>query len=436
MSLPSIARVRQHPEMPGVVDLAGTIRDRITSSGLRHRVPVGGSIAVGVGSRGIKTIRTLVAATITTLQDMGYRPFIVAAMGSHGGATADGQRALLASYGITAESMGVPVRTDMETQVVGTSPIGLPIHFDANALAADGIVLINRVKPHTDFRAPFESGILKMMVIGLGKQQGAAQIHKLGVRGLTEVMPAVGRLLIEQTPFALGLAIVENALEWPAEIAALEPETLMEREPILLQRAFGLMGRLPFDQIDVLVVGEIGKNYSGAGMDPNVIGRLLMETQQEPARPRVTRLVALDVSPESHGNIVGVGFADLVTRRLVDQLDPVPFRINTLTANFLERSRIPITLDSDAQVLDAAIQTCWRVDPAEVRMVFCPNTLELDTLWITRPLESEVSNNPELTLDSPYQPIPLDASGHLDQCGLFPECTRSRRQVGHGAPSG
>ena len=205
---------------------------------------------------------------------MGYKPFIVAAMGSHGGATAEGQRELLAGYGVTAEAMGVPVKTDMDTVVLGTNPVGLPIYFDKNAYQADGIVLANRVKPHTDFHATHESGVLKMLVIGLGKRDGASQVHKLGVRGLREVLPAVGRFLVKNTPFALGLAIVENAEDVPAEIVALEPETIFDVEPVLLERARGLMGRLPFDQIDVLVVGELGKNYSGAGMDPNVIGRL------------------------------------------------------------------------------------------------------------------------------------------------------------------
>ena len=235
----------------------------------------------------------------------------------------------------------MPVKTDMETVVLGTNPVGLPIYFDKNAYQADGIVLVNRVKPHTDFHSTHESGVLKMMVIGLGKRDGASQVHKLGVRGLREVLPAVGRFLVKNTRFALGLAIVENAEDMPAEIAALEPETIFETEPVLLERARSLMGRLPFDQIDVLVVGELGKNYSGAGMDPNVIGRLLIETQPDFDRPLITRLVVLDVSEESHGNIVGVGFADLTTERLVSKLDPESFRINVITSCCLERATNP-----------------------------------------------------------------------------------------------
>jgi hypothetical protein len=406
------------------------VRRAILESRLRERVPAGGRIAVGVGSRGITAIPTVAKAAVETLVSMGYRPFIVAAMGSHGSATAEGQCELLAGYGITPEALGVAVRTDMETVVLGTSPIGLPIYFDRNAYEADGIVLLNRVKPHTDFRSAHESGVLKMLVIGLGKRDGASQVHRLGIRGLKEVLPAIGRILVEKTPFALGVAIIENAEDMPAEIVGIEPEEIFDIEPKLLDRARALMGRLPFDQIDVLVVGELGKNYSGAGLDPNVIGRLMIETQPDFDRPAITRLAVLDVSEESHGNAVGVGLADLTTERLVAQIDPGPFRINTLTSCCLERSRIPISLPDDRAVIEAALETCWRTDPAEARMVVAPNTLELKTLWITRPLEGEVRAHPHLALETDYRPLPLSPDGTLDQESLFPESVRGRRHRG------
>jgi len=370
---------------------------------------------------------SLKRAAVDALRELGFKPFVVAAMGTHGGSTAEGQRALLADYGVTTESMGVPVKTDMETVVLGTNPVGLPIYFDRNAHQADGIVLINRVKPHTDFHATYESGVLKMLVIGLGKREGPNQVHKLGLRGMKEVLPAVGRFLLEHTPFALGLEIIENADDVAAEIVAVEPETILDVEPKLLERARGLMGRLPFDQIDVLVVGELGKNYSGAGMDPNVIGRLMVETQNDLERPVVTRLAVLDVSDESHGNIVGVGFADLTTERLVSKLDPVSFRINVLTSCCLERARIPITLPTDREVIEQAIDTCWRIDPSQARIVVIPNTLELETLWVSRPLEDEVRAHRHLTLQSDFQPLPLSADGRLDQVALFPHSNQARR---------
>ena len=326
--------------------------------------------------------------------------------------------------------MGVEVRTDMETVVLGTNPVGLPIFFDRNAHQADGIVLLNRVKPHTDFSGTYESGVLKMLAIGLGKREGATQIHKLGVPGMLHVLPAVMKFLVANTKFALGLAILENAEDMPAEIVAMEPEEILEVEPKLLDRARGLMGRLPFDQIDVLVVGEVGKNYSGSGMDPNVIGRLMVETRPDLARPVVTRLALLDASEETHGNIVGVGFADLTTDRLVARLDPEPFRINVLTSCCLERARIPITLPTDRDVLEASLATCWKVDPLEARMVLIPNTLELTTFWVSPALEAEVAAHPHLTRETEYQPLPIGLDGTLDQESLFPESVRGRRKSG------
>jgi hypothetical protein len=430
MSIPPLARVRQSIPQPRLADVAGTVRRLILESRLRERVKPGGMIALGVGSRGITAIFPIAKAAVETLKEMGYRPFIVAAMGSHGGATPEGQRALLAGYGITPATMGVEVRTEMEALVLGTSPVGLPIYFDKNAYRADGIILLNRVKPHTDFHATHESGILKMLVIGLGKQQGASQVHKLGLRGMKEVLPAVGRFLVQNTKFALGLAILENAEDVPAEIVPIEPETIFDVEPGLLNRARELMGRLPFDQIDVLVVGELGKNYSGAGMDPNVIGRLMVETQNDFERPVITRLCVLDLSEESHGNAVGIGFADLTTERLVSKIDPEPLRVNVLTACCLERARIPITLPTDRDVFQAALDTCWRIDPSKARLVVIPNTLEVNTLWVSPALEDNVRNHPRLTRETDYLPIPFSPDGTLDQETLFPESVRGRRTAG------
>ena len=431
MTFPPMARIRQSIPQPQVADIPATVRSAVRSSGIAQRVRPGGTIAVGVGSRGINSIALVVKATVDVLLDLGYRPFIVAAMGSHGGATAAGQRELLAGYGITPEAMGVEVRTDMDVVEVGTNPVGLPIYFDRNAYQADGIVLVNRVKPHTDFTATYESGILKMLTIGLGKREGATQVHKLGMRGLREVMPAVMKFLVAHTRFVLGLAIVENVADMPAEIVALEPEAILEAEPRLLDRARSLMGRLPFDQIDVLVVGELGKNYSGAGMDPNVIGRLMIETMADHPRPVVTRLVVLDASEETHGNIVGIGFADLTTERLVARIDPEPFRINILTSCCLERGRIPLTLPTDRDVIDAGLQTCWRIDPMEARMVIIRNTLELTTMWVSPALDAEVRSHPHLRFESEYCPLPFDEGGFVDQEAMFPESVRGRRR--HGA---
>ncbi len=238
-------------------------------------------------------------AAVEALKSLGLDPFLLAAMGSHGGGTPEGQRGLLRELGISEESAGCPLRTEIETEIVGTNSLGLPIHFDRQALQADGIVLLNRIKPHTSFTGRFESGLLKMLTIGLGKREGAAQVHKLGLPGLRKLLPEVGAYLLNSTPVALGIGLIENARERTARVVPVEPEELLEVEPVLLDEARGLMGRLPIDQIDVLIVGELGKNYSGTGLDPNVIGRQRVETMPDLPRPVVTRLAVLDLRPRA-----------------------------------------------------------------------------------------------------------------------------------------
>lgn len=427
MSLPPIARVRRHYQQPEVHDVAAEVARQVRSSHLAGRVLAGGRVAITVGSRGIAGLPRIVRAVVDAVRGLGFRPFVVAAMGSHGGGTPAGQRALLAELGVDEVSAGCPIRSEMDTVVLGTNSFGLPIHFDQNAFDADGIILLNRIKPHTSFTGRFESGLLKMLAIGLGKQQGAAQVHKLGLPGLKTMLPEVGAFLLKRTPVALGLGILENAHERTARIVAVEPEELLDVEPVLLDEARGLMGRLPFEQIDVLVVGELGKNYSGTGLDPNVIGRQRVETMPDLPRPVITRLAVLDLSVETRGNALGIGLADLTTERLVRGIDPVPVRVNSLTSNFLTRARVPLSLPTDRDVIAASLDTCWRIDPGEARMVLIPNTLELTTLWVTRPLAADVEAHPELSLETDFLPLPWDDAGNLRQERLFPESVRGKR---------
>jgi hypothetical protein len=429
MELPSFACVRQRFDgQPEADDVAAAVRAAILGSKLRERLQPGARVAITAGSRGIAAIDTILRAAVDTVRKLGFSPSLVAAMGSHGGGTAEGQRLLLAELGITRDSMGCPIQTEMETVALGTNRFGLPIVFDRNAMEADGIVLLNRIKPHTSFTGRYESGLLKMLVVGLGKREGAAQVHKLGLHGLKELIPEVGSVLLAITPVALGVAILENARERTALIEAIEPEDLLDREPVLLEQARGLMGRLPFDQLDVLIVGELGKNYSGTGLDPNVIGRQRVETMPDLPRPIVTRLAVLDVSPESRGNALGVGLADMTTRRLVEQIDPLPIRVNSLTSNVLSRARIPLALATDREVIDACFRTCWRIDPSEARGVIIANTLELESFWITPALEAECASNPHLARKSEFHPLPIDERGTLAQEWLFPRSLRGRRR--------
>jgi Lactate racemase N-terminal domain len=430
MTYPPIARVRQIHNQPEVADVPGAVAAAILSSRITDRVKPGGSIALTVGSRGIAGIDRIARAAVDALKALGFRPFVVASMGSHGGGTAEGQRAMLAEFGVTEGRLGCPIRSEMDTAILGTNSFGLPIHFDRNALGADGIVLLNRIKPHTSFTGRYESGLLKMLTIGLGKHQGAEQVHKLGLPGLRKLLPEVGAFLLEKTPVAFGVALLENAEERTARVVGVEPGELLEVEPRLLDEARTLMARLPFDQIDVLIVGELGKNYSGTGLDPNVIGRQRVETMPDLPRPVVTRLAVLDLSVETRGNATGIGLADLTTDRLVANIDPRPMRVNCLTSNFLARARVPLSLPTDRDVLTACLDTCWRIDPSEARMVLIPNTLEVAHLWVTPPLAGEVESNPHLAFETDFRPIPIAVDGMLDQESLFPESVRGKRAGG------
>ncbi len=423
MSLPKIACVRRDYRQPCVGDIEAAVEAAVASSRLAARMPAGGRIAITAGSRGISGIAGIVRSTVQALRIRGFDPFVVAAMGSHGGGTSDGQRALLAEQGVTENAVGCPIRSEMDTVVLGTNSFGLPVHLDRNAFEADGIVLLNRIKPHTSFTGRYESGLLKMLSVGLGKRQGAAQVHKLGLPGLRTLIPEVGAFLLERARVVLGLAILENALEQTARIVPVEPEELLDVEPRLLEEARDLMARLPFDQIDVLVVGELGKNYSGTGLDPNVIGRQRVETMPDLPRPVITRLAVLDLSVETRGNALGIGLADLTTERLVRGIDPTPMRVNSMTSNFLTRARVPLALPTDHDVIATALDTCWRIERDQARMVLIPNTLEISSFWVSTALAEEVEGHRELCFETDFLPIPFGAGGTWIRSVSFPRAS-------------
>jgi hypothetical protein len=427
MEFPLIAPLRQVVTVPPLADIAGETRRRWLASSLPKKIKPGDRVAVAVGSRGITNLQAMVRATLDVLREAGAKPFVVAAMGSHGGGTAEGQRELLAEYGISEPALGVPVKSDMTAVRLGTNSWGEPVYWDKNAREADAVLTISRVKAHTDFRGKVESGITKMLVIGLGKRDGAAQHHRWGVRGLRDMLPETAKVILENTRFVAGLAILENARDETARLQVVEKEELFQVEPGLLEEAKRMMGRLPFDQLDLLVIGEIGKNYSGAGIDPNVVGRLLLEGEKEFDKPRITRIVCLDLSPESHGNGTGVGIADLTTERLLAQIDPVPFRMNNLTACFLWRSKLPFSFPTDRECIEVGLKTCWQPKQNELRMALIPNTLELADLWVSPPLLEEAKGRKDLEIQGEPRPVPFDAKGNLEQERLFPHSVRGRR---------
>ena len=429
MILPPFQLVRNVAPQPRVADVPGRVREAWLASKVAARITPGMRVAVGCGSRGIRNYLAIAKATIDALRELGAKPFVVAAMGSHGGATAAGQRELLASYGLDEARLGVPVVTDMTATQVGVNSWGEPCYWDANALAADGVVLVARVKPHTDFRGAFESGLLKMLVIGLGKRDGADRHHRWGTRGLRDMMPETAKVLTAKTPFLGGLAILENAHEETARLEVVAAADLFDAEPGLLDEARRIMGKLPFAAIDALIVGECGKNYSGAGIDPNVVGRMLIEAtpEAETNHPRVTRMAVLDISPESHGNGTGIGIADLTTDRALAAIDPEPFRMNNLTARFLWRSKLPLGFATDRECVQAAIDTCWQPIQDRLKVCVIPNTLEVAEAWVSPALAADVRDTPGVELVGGPRDLPFDAVGTLRQEVLFPHSVRGRR---------
>lgn len=405
--------VEQRFDAPQVDDVAAATRHALDQSEILGRLPAGGTIAVGVGSRGIANIATIARATVTRLKEAGYQPFIFPAMGSHGGATPEGQRGILAELGVTEESTGVEIRATMEVQKIGTLPDGPDLYQDAFAAAADAVLLLGRVKPHTDFRSHIESGLAKMSVIGLGKQHGASIMHRLGAEGFKRFLEPAARVYAANTNLAGGLAIVENAYDQTAEIVGLTADEIGgPREAALLERAKKLMASLPFQKIDLLVVQRLGKNISGTGMDTNIIGRLMIPGQPENfGPPDVTAIAVLDLTKETHGNIAGLGLANVTTARVARKIDWQASYMNAVTSGVfgLFRVHLPITMPDDRRALQVAMRCCNR-PPETAGMVLIRDTLTLDRLWVSPSLRATVEAHPRLQIVD-ESPLAFDDHG-------------------------
>jgi hypothetical protein len=378
-AFPSMRLLTQRFPRPRVDDPGRAAGDALAGLGLGPRVR-GRRIAVTAGSRGIRDIVPVLRAVVTHLRALGAEPVVVAAMGSHGGGTAEGQGRVLAHLGLIPQAVGAPVSTAMETEIVGHTPDGLAAYCDRVAAACDGILVVNRIKAHTAFDEPFGSGLLKMLGVGLGKLEGATQIHRQGPTGLARAIQAIAQVHVDRGAVVAGLALVENGYDETAIVEAVPPDRLVERELALFGEAQAMAPRLPVDELDVLVVDEIGKIYAGTGMDTNVIGRRRIPGLPEPAAPRIARVVALRLSPHSDGNAQGIGLADVTTQRLVDAIDRRATYTNTITTTFLQRAFIPVTLDSDREAIAVALETQGGSDPATARLLRIPNTLHLDRL--------------------------------------------------------
>ncbi|MEZ4701023.1 MAG: DUF362 domain-containing protein [Rhodothermales bacterium] len=404
--IPAMARVRQTFEARELPDVAAAVRSEVLSPAIRSRITPGASIAVGVGSRGISNLEAAVGALVAAIKEAGANPFIFPAMGSHGGATAAGQTQVLADYGITEARVGAPIRATMDTVEIVRMADGTPLHMDRHAHEADGVVLINRVKPHTTVRGPIQSGVIKMMVIGMGKIAGATIMHTdHGMDRFAEVLPRAAAALMERIPFLFGVALVEDAYEHTAHVEAILPERLLDREVELQALANDQMPRLLFEEIDVLVIDRIGKEISGSGFDPNVAGRNSRGVTGFD-RPRVQKVVLLDLTDQTHGNATGVGQADVITRRLLNRIDFSTTYANVITSAYLDGGAIPIVMDTADDAVRLAVKTLLRVKPERARIVRIQDTLHISEIHVSEPMLDEVRRNPNLDLISP--PAPMD----------------------------
>jgi hypothetical protein len=400
---PNLAPVRQHLTTDHISDVVEHVRSQLEASDLQTKIKPGMRVAIGLGSRGVGCIRDVVTPLVETLLAWGASPFLVPAMGSHGGGTAEGQREVLIGYGLG--KLGVPILSNMESVQIGTTPEGMPVYTDTNAAQADAIIVVNRIKPHTAFRNHWESGLMKMLAVGLGKERGAATIHGWGLR---DAMPAAARVALAKLPVVAGIAIVENGQHQPAAIELIPADQIEAREPALLQLAWQHLPRIPLEPLDLLILQEIGKDISGTGMDLNVVG-MWRRTGGTP-QPDFRVITALDLTPNSHGNAVGVGYCDIIPQRLADKIDRHVTYTNCLTAGNYNGGKIPITLPTDQDVINAALP---RTNPAQARVVVARNTLDLGILWVSESLLADVPNHATLEQIGPPQPMTFDALGRF-----------------------
>ncbi|MEK3722034.1 MULTISPECIES: lactate racemase domain-containing protein [unclassified Paenibacillus] len=411
--IPQMVRIRQKFDGTKLDNLEQSLKLELQKPGTIDRIKPGQQVAVAVGSRGVANIDLFTKITIDAIKQAGGHPYIVPCMGSHGGATAEGQKDVLHHLGVTEELMGAPIRSSMEVIKLDELPNGLPVYVDQIASTADAIVVINRVKPHTAFRGRIESGIMKMIAIGLGKQKGAEACHQLGFKYMAENVPAMATIMIDKLPIVFGVALVENAYDQTCRIEVLPAEQIEAREEELLKEAKERLPKILFDQVDVLVIDYIGKNISGDGMDPNVTGRY--PTPYAHGGPDVSKMVVLDLTPETKGNANGVGTADFTTQRLVDKMDLAATFVNGLTSTVCAPTKISTTLDNDFYAIKAAVKTCNILDYTKCRLIRIQDTLHLGEIEISVNLLEDAKKHADIEILSEPYDLQFDSEGNLVQ---------------------
>jgi lactate racemase-like protein len=420
MTYPQFFRVRQLFERPQVADIPATVEAELARLRLSEKIRPGETVAITAGSRGIVNIRVILTAVVAHLARLGAKPFLVPAMGSHGGGTPAGQLEVLASYAVTEENCGCPIKASMETVVVCQTSEGFPVHFDRHAYQADHVLVCGRVKPHTDFTGDIQSGLMKMMLIGLGKHEGAKVYHRaIHDYSFPQIVRSVGQRVLAQCKIVAGLAIVENGYDETAQITAVRPEELEERERELLALATRLMPRLPFREVDVLVVDEIGKNISGTGMDTNVVGRKFNDhAAVENEWPKVRRIVVRSLTEATHGNAAGIGMCEFCRTDALKQMDKQKTWVNALTAGHVASVMIPLNYESDREIFDAALPTIGLREPPDARMLWIKNTLELAEVECSAAYLEQSRTREDLEIIQPLRDLPFDAAGNWPSFGL------------------
>ncbi len=416
-SFPKLATVRQKFPKQAPVDISAAVRREMAE--ILPRVKRGARIAVTAGSRGITNIDKIVKSVVDQLRGAGAMPFVMPAMGSHGGATPEGQAGILEEYGITEKTMGVPIRPSLEVRQVATTSEGIPVFCSVEALNADGIVLVNRIKPHTDFSANIGSGIMKISVIGLGKRTGAAACHAAATRlGLARVIRSVAERMLQSAPILCGIGIIENQFHETSRLALLKPENLIAREEELFVEAKALMPRLPFEEIDLLIVDRLGKNISGSGMDPNVIGRGVHGyssslAQERTSSPHIRRIFVRDLTSETHGNAIGIGLADFTTARLVRGMNKEITYVNSMTSITPQGAKIPIHFETDREALEVALQSLAMEDLGQAKIVRIRDTLSVVEFEISETLLGSKNQRDGLEKLSAPRELVFDSAGNL-----------------------
>jgi hypothetical protein len=412
--LPRMVPVETAFERPVLADVGREFLAKLRAARVLDAIRPGMKLAVGAGSRGITNLPLVTRRLLDELKQAGAQPFLFPAMGSHGGATPAGQRAVLERMGFTEKAMGVPIRATMDVVQVGTTADGLPAFIDAFAAQADGIIVVNRIKPHTTFRGKIESGLVKMIVIGVGKQKGAETCHNLGYGRMEHNLLALGRTTLASGKFLFGVGLIENAYHETCRVEVIPAAEILDREPPLLAEARRLMPTVPIHPLDVLVIDEVGKNISGAGFDPNVVGRYPTADVALTARdPRITRIAVLDITDVSDGNGTGLGIADFTTERVFRKFNFVETYCNLLTSTTAAAAKIPMVLRSDRQAIQAAIKTCLIGDPRQVRLGRIKNTLSVDRMSISENLVAEARDHPGTKIVGRAADLAFDADGNL-----------------------